>query len=78
MCWWVPAGAGSFLAAFPGLVLATEFTGLIVPRHDILVSTGVAAAVMQVQTEVGRRVKEGQLLVQLDDRLPALGRIAGA
>jgi RND family efflux transporter MFP subunit len=61
-----------FLAFFPGLVLAAEFTGLIVPRHDILVSTGVAAAVMQMQTEVGRRVKEGQLLVQLDDRLPAL------
>jgi RND family efflux transporter MFP subunit len=52
--------------------VAAEFTGLIVPRHDISVSAGVAASVMQVQTEVGKRVKEGQLLVQLDDRLQAL------
>lgn len=52
--------------------VAAEFTGLIVPRHDILVSAGVPAAVMQVQTEVGKRVKDGQLLIQLDDRLQAL------
>ena len=51
---------------------AAEFTGLIVPRHDILVSAGVAAAVMRVQTQVGQRVKEGDLLIQFDDRLQAL------
>jgi len=64
--------AATLVALAPGVSTATEFTGLIIPRHDILVSAGVAASVMQVQTEVGKRVKEGQLLVQLDDRLQVL------
>jgi len=59
-------------ASLPLAALAAEFTGLIIPRHDIVVSAGVAALVMQVQTEVGKRVKEGQLLIQLDDRLQVL------
>jgi len=62
----------SFLLCLPVMVNAAEFTGLIVPRHDILVSAPVPAAVIQVQVEVGRRVKEGQLLIQLDDRLQSL------
>ena len=57
---------------FPIAASGAEFTGLIVPRHDILVSAGVPAAVMQVQAVVGQRVKEGQVLIQLDDRLQAL------
>jgi len=64
--------AATLIAISPITSVANEFTGLIIPRHDILVSAGVAAAVMQVQTEVGKRVKEGQLLIQLDDRLQAL------
>jgi len=67
-------GQAAFVLAvlLPLQALAAEFTGLIVPRHDILVSAGVPASVMQVQIEVGKRVKEGQLLVQFDDRLQAL------
>jgi len=64
--------AAALIAISPIASVATEFTGLIIPRHDILVSAGVAAAVMQVQTEVGKRVREGQLLIQLDDRLQVL------
>ena len=62
----------SMLVSMPVAISAAEFTGLIIPRHDILVSAGVAASVIQVQTEVGKRVKEGQLLIQLDDRLQSL------
>lgn len=66
------AVAATLIAVSPIAAVATEFTGLIIPRHDILVSAGVAASVMQVQTEVGKRVREGQLLIQLDDRLQVL------
>jgi RND family efflux transporter MFP subunit len=50
----------------------TEFTGLVVARHDLLVSPGVAGAVTRVGVEVGQRVKPGQLLVQIDDRAQEL------
>ena len=66
------AVAATLIAVSPIAAVATEFTGLIIPRHDILVSAGVAASVMQVQTEVGKRVREGQLLIQLGDRLQVL------
>ncbi|MEN9774136.1 MAG: hypothetical protein RL322_1206 [Pseudomonadota bacterium] len=50
----------------------TEFTGLIVARHDLLVSPGVSGAVTRVGVEVGQRVRPGQVMVQVDDRAQEL------
>jgi RND family efflux transporter MFP subunit len=60
------------LFCLPRIGKAAEFTGLIIPRHDIVVGAAVPAAVSKVLAEVGQRVREGQLLMQLDDRLQAL------
>jgi RND family efflux transporter MFP subunit len=51
---------------------AAEFTGLIVARHDVLVSPGVPGSVTRMGVEVGQRVKAGQLLLQIDDRMQVL------
>lgn len=51
---------------------AAEFTGLIVARHDVLVSPGVPGTVTRMGVEVGQRVKAGQLLLQIDDRMQVL------
>lgn len=50
----------------------TEFTGLIIARHDLLVSPGVSGAVTRVGVEVGQRVRPGQVMVQVDDRAQEL------
>jgi RND family efflux transporter MFP subunit len=76
------AGCGQYLAVvlvaisgFSALSVTaapTEFTGLVIARHDLLVSPGVAGAVTRVGVEVGQRVKPGQLLVQVEDRAQEL------
>jgi RND family efflux transporter MFP subunit len=63
----VMAGSPTSAVAAP-----TEFTGLVVARHDLLISPGVAGAVTRVGVEVGQRVKQGQLMVQVDDRMQEL------
>ncbi len=50
----------------------TEFTGLIVPRHDLMLSIGVAGAVTRVPVVVGQQVRQGDLMLQVDDRMQDL------
>ena len=49
-----------------------SFSGLIYPLHDITLSAGVAGLVMKRPVVPGQSVTEGQLLVQLDDRLQTI------
>lgn len=56
-------GAPAALRAAP-----TEFTGLVIPRHDLLLSIGVAGAVTRVGVEVGQRVRQGHVMLLVDDR----------
>jgi RND family efflux transporter MFP subunit len=63
--------AGLLLGAM-STACAAEFTGLIVARHDVLVSPGVPGTVTRMGVEVGQRVKAGQLLLQIDDRMQVL------
>jgi len=60
------------LSAAPAYAAPTEFTGLIIARHDLLVSPGVSGAVTRVGVEVGQRVRPGQVMVQVDDRAQEL------
>jgi len=63
---------GSALFSQSLVAAPTEFTGLVVARHDLLVSPGVAGNVTRMGVEVGQRVKQGQLLIQIDDRAQEL------
>jgi len=56
-------GVPTILRAAP-----TEFTGLVIPRHDLLLSIGVAGAVTRVGVEVGQRVRQGHVMLLVDDR----------
>jgi RND family efflux transporter MFP subunit len=51
-----------------GRATPTEFTGLVIPRHDLLLSIGVAGAVTRVGVEVGQRVRQGHVMLLVDDR----------
>lgn len=48
---------------------ARTISGLVYPLHDVALSTGVAGLVMQRPIEPGQRVKAGQVVLLLDDRL---------
>ncbi len=51
---------------------AKTFSGLVYPLHDVTLSAGVAGIVMQRLVEPGNRVKAGQVLLILDDRLQVI------
>ena len=51
---------------------ARTFSGLIYPLHDVTLSAGVAGLVMQRLVEPGNRVRAGQVLLVLDDRLQVI------
>lgn len=51
---------------------ARTFSGLVYPLHDVTLSAGVAGLVMQRLVEPGQRVKAGQVLLVLDDRLQVI------
>ncbi|BBO82881.1 hypothetical protein DSCO28_34470 [Desulfosarcina ovata subsp. sediminis] len=50
---------------FPGP--KREFAGVIYPMHDIALSMGVSGLVASVAIHLGDEVRQGQLLLQLDD-----------
>ena len=54
---------------------ARTFSGLVYPLHDITLSAGVAGLVMQRVAAPGQQVRQGQVLLLLDDRLQALESI---
>lgn len=60
------------LGATASLAQAVEFTGLIIARHDVVVSAGVPGAVTRMGVQVGQRVQVGQQLLQIDDRMQVL------
>lgn len=51
---------------------ARTFSGLVYPLHDVTLSAGVAGLVMQRLVTPGQRVKAGQVLLLLDDRLQVI------
>ncbi len=51
---------------------ARTFSGLVYPLHDVTLSAGVAGLVMQRLVEPGNRVRAGQVLLVLDDRLQVI------
>lgn len=61
----------ALLSASMGLQART-FSGLVYPLHDVTLSAGVAGLVMQRLVEPGNRVKAGQVLLVLDDRLQVI------
>ncbi|MCX7258078.1 MAG: efflux RND transporter periplasmic adaptor subunit [Polaromonas sp.] len=51
---------------------ARTFSGLVYPLHDITLSAGVAGLVMQRVVVPGQQVRQGQVLLLLDDRLQTI------
>lgn len=51
---------------------AKNFTGLIYPLHDIVMSSGVSGLVMRRAVRPGQSVSANQLLLVLDDRLQSI------
>lgn len=61
--------AGALLAAAPLLAPAQDYPGLVQPRHDITLATGVGGVVASKRVRPGSRVAARQVLMVLDDRL---------
>lgn len=51
---------------------AEEFVGIIHPLRDLTLSLGVGGVAASVNVEVGQKVRVGQLLLALDDRMQAV------
>ena len=66
---WAAIGAAMVLLAPWTDAKARTISGLVYPLHDVALSTGVAGLVIQRPIEPGQRVKAGQVLLLLDDRL---------
>lgn len=64
--------AGALLAALPLLAPAQDFPGLVQPRHDITLATGVGGVVASKRVRPGSRVAARQVLMVLDDRLQSV------
>jgi RND family efflux transporter MFP subunit len=60
--------AGVLLAA-PLLAMAQDYPGLVQPRHDIGLASGVGGIVASKRVRAGSRVGANQVLMVLDDRL---------
>lgn len=60
------------LAAGPLLALAQDYPGLVQPRHDITLASGVGGIVASKRVRPGSRVAANQVLMVLDDRLQAV------
>ncbi len=54
------------------LAQAQEFTGVVFPHRDLTLSVSNAGVVNQVNVEVGERVTQGQLMLELEDSLQRL------
>lgn len=61
--------AGVLLAAAPVLAPAQDYPGLVQPRHDITLASGVGGIVASKRVRPGSRVAARQVLMVLDDRL---------
>jgi len=55
--------------AWPGLLLAADFTGIVHARHQLTLSVPVPGIVARVAVEPGRRVEAQAPLLLLDDRI---------
>lgn len=54
------------------LAQAQEFTGVVFPHRDLTLSVSNAGVVNRVNVEVGERVTQGQLMLELEDSLQRL------
>lgn len=63
---------GVALAALPLLAMAQDYPGLVQPRHDITLATGVGGIVASKRVKAGAKVGAHQVLMVLDDRLQAV------
>jgi RND family efflux transporter MFP subunit len=61
--------ACALLAAAPLLAAAQDYAGLVQPRHDITLATGVGGIVAAKRVKAGSRVSAQQVLMVIDDRL---------
>jgi RND family efflux transporter MFP subunit len=66
------AFAGALLAAVPLLAAAQDYPGLVQPRHDITLASGVGGIVASKRVRPGSRVGAQQVLMVLDDRLQSV------
>lgn len=55
-----------------GMARAQDYTGLVYPLHDIVLSTGVGGVVLSRPVELGRHVRANEVLLVIDDRLQAI------
>ena len=69
---WLTGGLWIALLSCSLGLQARTVSGLIYPLHDVTLSAGVAGLVMQRLVEPGHRVKAGQALLLLDDRLQVI------
>jgi RND family efflux transporter MFP subunit len=60
---------GALMAFAPLLAAAQDYPGLVQPRHDITLATGVGGIVSARHVRPGSRVGAQQVLMVLDDRL---------
>jgi RND family efflux transporter MFP subunit len=63
---------GALLALLPLLACAQDYPGLVQPRHDITLASGVGGIVAAKRVKPGSKVAAHQVLMVLDDRLQSV------
>mgnify|MGYP006308923271 FL=1 len=65
----IPACMLAMAMAMIATALGAEFIGVVYPKRDLALGLETAGVVVKVNVEAGERVKQGDVLIALDDRL---------